>query len=233
MGDNARFDNLFLTIAEQCRESGGIENFVDSFFDFLGRRTDFYTGASKAEVEKMVKSKFNHHFEAALKRAEAAREERKAKEEEREYQRRKKAQEAAARVKEQEAASCVVPDDDDGSSRVQELTDEEAEKLQQELDAKKKVRGRVGKGSERKEVEPFLSFVASFGIVFKPRKLSRVRVRLSIRCAKWFSLFSCGFPSFVVPSFSKSLLVDNLTAKVGYLLGGTFLAVFFLFQDSA
>lgn len=139
MTDNARYDNLFLTIAEQCRETGGIESFIDSFFDFLGRRTDFYTGASKADVEKLVKSTFNKHFEAALKRAEVAREERKAKEEEREYQRRKKAKEAAEKVKAQEAASSVVPDEDDSASRVQELTDEEAEQLQRELDAKKKV----------------------------------------------------------------------------------------------
>ena len=34
-----RFDEFYLTI---CKEVGGIEQFVNSFFDFLFRKTDFY-----------------------------------------------------------------------------------------------------------------------------------------------------------------------------------------------
>lgn len=37
--NNQRFDEFYLTI---CKEVGGIEQFVDSFFNFLARKTDFY-----------------------------------------------------------------------------------------------------------------------------------------------------------------------------------------------
>lgn len=34
-----RFDEFYLTI---CKEVGGIENLLKSFFDFLFRKTDFF-----------------------------------------------------------------------------------------------------------------------------------------------------------------------------------------------
>lgn len=34
-----RFDEFYLMI---CKEVGGIESFVKSFFDFLARKTDFF-----------------------------------------------------------------------------------------------------------------------------------------------------------------------------------------------
>lgn len=37
--NNQRFDEFYLTI---CKEVGGIEQFVDSFFNFLSRKTDFF-----------------------------------------------------------------------------------------------------------------------------------------------------------------------------------------------
>jgi hypothetical protein len=51
MSDEERFDNLFLTVAQQ---SQGIEPLLDNLFGFLRRRTDFFTGASSSDVEALV-----------------------------------------------------------------------------------------------------------------------------------------------------------------------------------
>ena len=51
------FDNLFLSIAQQC-ENGGIKELLNYFFGFLGRRTDFFYGATKDEAFKVVTEAF-------------------------------------------------------------------------------------------------------------------------------------------------------------------------------
>ena len=56
-----RFDEFYLTI---CKEVGGIENLLKSFFDFLFRKTDFFyecnpgdkMGFPPGYSEKMVNS---------------------------------------------------------------------------------------------------------------------------------------------------------------------------------
>lgn len=49
--DDARFDSLYLNLAQQNQ---GIDNLLDSFFGFLRRKTDFYTGASEAQLEESL-----------------------------------------------------------------------------------------------------------------------------------------------------------------------------------
>lgn len=44
-----------------------IQQLLDVFFSFLGRKTDFYTGALDNAAEKMVMTKFKDHRKKALK----------------------------------------------------------------------------------------------------------------------------------------------------------------------
>lgn len=49
--DDDRFDGLYLNLAQQNQ---GIDNLLESFFGFLRRKTDFYTGASEAQIEESL-----------------------------------------------------------------------------------------------------------------------------------------------------------------------------------
>lgn len=77
-----RFDNIFLSVAQQAQ---GIEPLLDSLFSFLRRKTDFYSGASKEDIEQLVlkivgkQAALAEHTEAQ-KKAEREKEERKRKE---------------------------------------------------------------------------------------------------------------------------------------------------------
>jgi len=118
-----KFDGMFLGMAEQCE--GGIMGLMDSFFGFLGRKSDFYTGATQEKVEKMVLDAVRkHHKVAAQKLAE----EKKSKEmaEKRRQERIAKEKAAAAAASERSAPKIV------------EVTDEEAEAIEK-ANAKKKV----------------------------------------------------------------------------------------------
>lgn len=49
--DDDRFDSMYLSLAQQNQ---GIDNLFESFFGFLRRKTDYYTGASEATLEEKV-----------------------------------------------------------------------------------------------------------------------------------------------------------------------------------
>lgn len=49
--DDDRFDGLYMNLAQQNQ---GIDNLLESFFGFLRRKTDFYTGASEAKLEESL-----------------------------------------------------------------------------------------------------------------------------------------------------------------------------------
>jgi len=109
--DDDRFDGMLMNLAQQV---GGIEPLFDSFFGFLRRKTDFYTGAaSSTTAQETVLKAFKKNMERADEdsREKLAKEKkRKAEEEER---RQRLAAEKAKQAKQEE-------------SRFEELTEEEA-----------------------------------------------------------------------------------------------------------
>lgn len=116
-----RFDGMFLNLASQCE--GGIQELLEHFFSFLGRKTDFYFGGGKGSAEKLLLEKFKMFEKQALERAAK---EKKEKEEE-EKQR-----------KEKLAAKKAAEEQGSGEPKIKEITDEEAELLQKEIDEQKK-----------------------------------------------------------------------------------------------
>ncbi|XP_072178957.1 nuclear migration protein nudC-like [Diadema setosum] len=122
--DEERFDGMLMAMAQQHEQ--GIQQLINTFFGFLRRKTDFFVGAQQGQAEKVVIDCFKTHqrlaTEAKKKKEEEAAAAMKAREE-------RQAKEKAAKL----AAEAKIKEE----PKIQELTDEEAERLQAELDQKK------------------------------------------------------------------------------------------------
>ncbi|XP_052894735.1 nuclear migration protein nudC [Anopheles moucheti] len=120
MSENeAKFDSVLFAMAEQ--HSGGVPEMLATFAGFLNRKTDFFVGGDEGEWEKLVLQIFRREAANAQEVARKKREEREAAE--------RRRQEVLRKKKEEEEQS--------NSASITELTEEEAEQLQKELDAKK------------------------------------------------------------------------------------------------
>lgn len=120
--DEGKFDQVLFTLAEQ--HPGGVPDLLATIAGFLNRKTDFFTGGDKGDWEKLVLKIFRKEAEIAQEVARKKREEREAAERRRAEARRKKEEEERLQQELQSAA-------------ITELTDAEAEKMQQEIAAEK------------------------------------------------------------------------------------------------
>nr|XP_045600251.1 nuclear migration protein nudC-like isoform X2 [Procambarus clarkii] len=111
-----RFDGMLLAMAQQ--HSGGVVELLDTFFSFLARKTDFYTGAPEDVSEKMVIDKFKKYKSLAFA------EQDKKKAEYEEVERRKQERMKKKELEERQLAN---------APKIKELTEEEANELEKSL----------------------------------------------------------------------------------------------------
>jgi len=65
---NERFDPILLSIAQQhTATGGGVESLLHTFFSFLQRKTDFFTGAEEGKAEKIINSVVERYVKEAGK----------------------------------------------------------------------------------------------------------------------------------------------------------------------
>ncbi|XP_064616415.1 nuclear migration protein nudC-like [Liolophura sinensis] len=119
--DPERFDGMLLAMAQQC--PGGIQELLDVIFNFLSRKTDFYVGGDKGKAFKLVTDVFKKYEGVAKERMEKDKDEREEAE--------KRRQERIAKKREEEAKRMAEAEQE---PKIKEITDEEAEKIQKQLD---------------------------------------------------------------------------------------------------
>jgi len=112
-----KFDGILLAMAQQ--HEGGIQEFFDTVFDFLARKTDFYTGGEEKSAEKLLLEKFNKHRSTAIKI----------------NKNKKKEVEANEKKRKERLVAKEAKEKDE--PKIRDLTDEEAEKLKQEIEREK------------------------------------------------------------------------------------------------
>jgi len=112
-----KFDGVLLSIAQECQ--GGVQEMLDVIFSFLARKTDFYTGGGDGAAEKLVLEKYRNHGKAAW-----------------EEQKKKKMrhEEADRKMKERREKE---ERELNNAPQIQEVTEEEAKKIEAEEKAKK------------------------------------------------------------------------------------------------
>lgn len=117
-----QFDGVLLAMAQQ--HPGGVIELLDTFFSFLARKTDFYTGAPKEKGQEMVMGAYSK-YEAV---ANAEQDRLKAEREEADLRKR----ERQRKMEEKEKKILDEP-------KIKELTEEEAQKLENDIAKKAKL----------------------------------------------------------------------------------------------
>jgi len=116
MSDEEKFDGMLFTLAQQ--HPGGIMDVLDTLFNFLARKTDFYVGGPKGQAEKMLLEKFRKYEKIAMDKHQKEAAEREEADRIRKEKLKKK--------REEEEASKIVEVNDDEASKI--LAAEQAKK---------------------------------------------------------------------------------------------------------
>ncbi|CAI2348868.1 unnamed protein product [Caenorhabditis sp. 36 PRJEB53466] len=115
MSEYERFDAVFLSVAQQL--SGGVPQMLDVLFDFLSRKTDFYSGAGVDQARLLLLEKFDKHGGKAMKEAEEAK---------------KRKEEQERKLAERRAAQKTKEEEEFRNAKVVEITDEEAAEFERQ-----------------------------------------------------------------------------------------------------
>ncbi|CAH0699963.1 unnamed protein product [Spodoptera exigua] len=135
--DPERFDTMLLAMAQQ--HEGGVKDLLNTIVGFLARKTDFFTGGKGGEWEQVVKDTFYVHAKKAKEEADKIKKEKEEAEKRLKDIQQKKEQERMAQ--------------DFEPASVTEITDQEAVKIQEDIDKEKKNQTEVGSG-DGTPVEP-------------------------------------------------------------------------------
>eukprot|EP00928_Gymnodinium_smaydae_P063821 TRINITY_DN47300_c0_g1_i1.p1 TRINITY_DN47300_c0_g1~~TRINITY_DN47300_c0_g1_i1.p1 ORF type:complete len:354 (+),score=134.06 TRINITY_DN47300_c0_g1_i1:77-1063(+) len=125
MSEEERFDGVLLNIAQQA---GSIDGILDTFFGFLQRKTDFFTGSKDEQAaEAMVLKYYKKHWKLGLKKREEMQERNRVADEERKQraEEKKRKDEEEYRKRQEELKK-------QAASKIEEVTDEEAAKIKAE-----------------------------------------------------------------------------------------------------
>ena len=143
---NERFDTVLLSIAQQhTANGGGVESLLHTFFSFLQRKTDFFTGGEEGKAEEIINNVVSRYVKEAgkmrKKRQEATRraQEKQEKQLRREEEKRRKAEEVgkqkrAERKKAREAAAVSTSD----GPEIEIIEDDDDKKLQNDKASQRK-----------------------------------------------------------------------------------------------
>ncbi|KAM3962413.1 nuclear distribution C, dynein complex regulator [Aphomia sociella] len=130
--DPERFDSMLLAMAQQ--HEGGVKDLLKTIVGFLARKTDFFTGGKEGDWEKVLKDTFYEHAKKAREEADKIKKEK---------------EEADRRLKDiQQRKEKERLQQDFEAATVTEITEQEATKLQEDIDKDKKKKAEVGSGDD-------------------------------------------------------------------------------------
>lgn len=120
--DAEKFDGVLLNIAQQA---GSIESILDSFFGFLQRKTDFFTGAQDEQAaEQIVMKYYKKHWKAGLKRRQEQQEKNRIADEERKQRKEMQLKQDEEEYLRKQAQAAAKP-------KIEEVSEEEAASIKE------------------------------------------------------------------------------------------------------